>query len=313
MKIDVKYTGNIINLPAACADFAEKATKEDFVVIINLLRYNNYFDGFENFIVEFSSKINMNIEKVKTSLKFWQNAGVLEIDSFGSLDTNMVTDTFSNAVPTYTGAQISQFIEKNKEIATLFYNCQSIMGKEFNAHDHNNIIYLKSYYKFDDDFIMLLIAHCVELDKANWEYIRKTAKNLYDTGVDTYRKLERHFEDRKNNNSLEFKIRKLFGMGDREFTKAEKEVISKWINMEIDINLLQKAYEITVDKTGKSSLKYTAKIIENWNSNGIKTVEQAEEAQNKHKEKMSMSTFDTNDFFEAALKRSYEEFYKEDK
>ena len=306
MKIDIKYSGNIINLPASVADFAEKATKDDFIVIINLLRYNSYLDGFENFVEEFASKINMNIQKVILSLKFWSDVGVIDIDSFDALCEGMVTDTVSNTMPTYTGAQISNFIKNNKEIETLFYSCQALMGKEFNTHDYNNVLYLKSYYKFDDDFIMLLIAHCAEMEKANWAYIRKTAKNLYDNGIDTYKKLEKHFEDRKNINSLEFKIRSLFGMGNREFTKAEKEIISKWISVSVDMALLGKAYEITVDKTGKASLRYTAKILENWLSNGIKTVEEAEKASNDYKERNKPSSFDTGDFFEAALKRSYE-------
>ena len=48
------------------------------------------------------------------------------------------------------------------------------------------------------------------------------------------------------------------------------------------------------------------KILENWQLAGIKTVEEAEESLASFKSKQNMSSFDTDDFFEAALKRSNE-------
>lgn len=307
MKIDIKYSGNIINLPASVADFVERATKNDLAVIISLAKNMAYASSFENYIADFAKNLGMSVDEVKKSLVFWSECAVISVDSFDSLVTDMVTDnpTLSNALPSYTGEQIAKFVERNKDMASLFYNCQSIMGKVFNAHDHNNIIYLKNFYKFDDEFILLLLAHCVEVGKPNWAYVRKTAANLYDQGIDTYDKLEAHFADRKNKRSLEYKIRKLFSIGEREFSKSEKEVIGKWISADISIKLLEKAYDITVDKTSKASVKYAAKIIDNWLSVGITTPEQADEAEKKYKEKQSASTFKTDDFFEAALKRSY--------
>ncbi len=307
MKIDIKYSGNIINLPASVADFVGKATKNDLAVILGLAGNMGYTSSFENYIAEFAKNLGMSVDEVKKSLIFWSDCKVISVDSFDSLVSDMVTDnpTLTNALPSYTGEQIAKFVEKNEGTASLFYNCQNIMGKVFNAQDHNNVIYLKSFYKFDDEFILLLIAHCVEVGKPNWAYIRKTAANLYDQGIDTYEKLEAHFADRKNKRSLEYKIRKLFSIGEREFSKTEKEVIGKWINADINIKLLEKAYDITVDKTSKASVKYADKIIENWLSVGITTPEQADEAEKKYKEKQSASSFQTDDFFEAALKRSY--------
>ena len=133
-----------------------------------------------------------------------------------------------------------------------------------------------------------------------------------DNGIDTYKKLETHFADRKNEKSLEYKIRKLFGIGEREFIKTERAVFEKWIENGIDFELIGLAYEITVEKTGKSSPRYANKIIENWMSSGIKTAEEAKEAQSKYKSKQREETFDADDFFEAALKRSYSDMEDDD-
>ena len=302
MKIDINYSGKILNLPSSVADLAPDASREDLCVIISLFANPDYLSSFDSYISAFSEKIGIGVEKINKSLKYWQSNGVISIT--GELVDDEITSQ-SATIPTYTGAQIAKFVEKNEDIRSLFITCQAILGKDFNTHDHNNIIFLKSYYKFGNEFIMLLLAHCKEIDKANWQYIRKTAKNLYDEGIDTYTRLEEHFADRKNKTTLEYKIRKLFGIGTREFSKTEKEKIDRWTNAGLDIEFIRLAYDITVDKTGKISLAYCAKIIENWLSCGITTASAAQENERQRKESSAGSSFNTDDFFEAALNRSY--------
>ena len=75
--------------------------------------------------------------------------------------------------------------------------------------------------------------------------------------------------------------------------------------MKINPDLLKMAYDITIDKTSKPSLKYAAKIIDNWLVDGITTPDMATEVENRRIESKKSSSFDTDDFFEAALRRSY--------
>jgi DnaD/phage-associated family protein len=91
----------------------------------------------------------------------------------------------------------------------------------------------------------------------------------------------------------------------RELTPKEKSIVEKWSDAGLDIEYIKEAYNITVSKTQKASLNYCAKIVDNWLSNGIKTVENIKESEDAFKQKSSLSTFETDDFFEAALTRSY--------
>ena len=311
MKIEIKYTGSILNLPSRVADLAPTVSKEDLQVIICLFGYSEYFASFENAIPLIAEKLTISCEDVKNSLVFWAKAGVISADDLGDFESKMVTEV-SSGNPTYTGAQIEAYIANNKRMGELFKECQSVLGKDFNTHDYNNVINLKQYYKFSSAYILLLLAHCVDIGKTNWAYIRKLASEFYDNGIDTYKKLDKHFANRKNEKSLEFKIRRLFGIGEREFIKTERAVFDKWIENNIDFGLIELAYEITIEKTGKSSPRYADKIIENWMSSGIKTVEEAKEAQEKFKSKQRAETFDADDFFEAALKRSYSDTEDDD-
>ena len=58
-----------------------------------------------------------------------------------------------------------------------------------------------------------------------------------------------------------------------------------------------------------------AKILENWHNSGIKTLEDAERSLEdyKNKHQIQMSTFDTDEFLEAALKRSNEKMLERKK
>ena len=306
MKLEIKYTGSILNLPSRVADLAPTVSKEDLQVIISLFAYMEYFSNFENAIPMIAEKLTISCEDVKSSLQFWAKAGVLSIDGLNEFESKMITESSSGGVPSYTGNQIQAYIEKNKKMGELFEECQNVLGKVFNKHDFDNVIHLKEYYKFSSAYILLLLAHCVDIGKTNWAYIRKLSNEFYDNGITTYKKLDQHFADRKNEQSLEYKIRKLFGIGEREFIKTEKAVFEKWIKSGIDFELITLAYEITVEKTQKASPRYADKIIDNWLSNGIKTAEEANKAQEQYKNKQKAETFDADDFFEAALKRSYD-------
>jgi len=307
MKIEIKYTGSIINLPSRVADLAPSVSKEDLQVIICLFNYMEFLSSFENAIPQIADKLTISCDDVKSSLVFWAKAGVITIDGLDEFESKMITESNQGGTPTYTGAQIEAYMAKNKRIGELFKECQDILGKTFNTHDYNNVINLKQYYKFSSAYILLLLAHCVDIGKTNWAYIRKLASEFYDNGIDTYKKLDKHFADRKNEKSLEFKIRRLFGIGEREFIKTEKAVFEKWIEGKLDFELIELAYEITVEKTGKSSPRYANRIIENWIASGIKTVTEARDAQESYKNKQRNDTFDADDFFEAALRRSYSE------
>ena len=156
----------------------------------------------------------------------------------------------------------------------------------------------------------MLCAHCAELGKKSLRYIEKTAFSLYDGGIVTPDALADYIEKVNLQRSAEGKIRSLFGMKDRELTTKEKKFIEKWIvTFGYDIEIIKKAYEKTVDAIHEPSPAYANSILERWNKEGLKTLSDIEAAE---AEKLpGEGSFDTDDFFEAALKRSMANMKKE--
>ena len=116
---------------------------------------------------------------------------------------------------------------------------------------------------------------------------------------------------------MEGKIKELYGMGARALTTKQKGYIDSWINgMGYSFEMIRRAYEVTADSTERVNMSYTNTILERWNSEGIRTLEDVERSDKEYQAQKSKSTsgkkqskgtassFDTDEFFEAAIRRS---------
>lgn len=306
MKISIKYSGGIINLPDTVSNNLCEAGEAELKVILEIFAFSSHFNDFDMVLPLLAERLDLTLNEVSGALKFWQGAGVLSIEGAPEASASAISATSArtNEAPSYTGDQILGMVEKNPDFKMLADCAQNVLGKSFTPTDFSSLLEIKEFYGFSDEYILMLLQHCVESDKASWAYIRKTSKILFDEGVDTYERLESHLAARKNKRSFEYKIRKLFGVGYREFTKRERTYFDKWVELKHSFDLVKRAYEISVDNGKGTSWSYIAKILENWHTQGIKTVEDAEKSLASYKSKATMSSFDTDDFFEAALKRS---------
>ncbi len=267
-------------------------------------------------------------DELREAFSFWRGAGVIEpVDGSRPADNNNNPDNAENLLdetqkeeqplkkklqrneelPNYTSSELSDILEKREDAATLINECQNIIGKVFNVREINILMGFVDYLCLDFEYIMMLLSYCVSIGKKTLHYAEKTAFALYDAGICDTSALEAELKRRENSAAAEGKIRALFGIGDRAFTTKEKKFISMWVNeMGYPIEIITKAYEITADATGKGSFPYTNSVLERWNAAGLRTLEAIEESYKKpaapddHHE----GSFDTDSFFDAAVKRA---------
>ncbi len=208
--------------------------------------------------------------------------------------------------PEYTASEISDMMRENRLLASLIDACQQTLGKVFNAAENNVIITLNSQLGLDGEYILLLLAYCAEKDKKNLTYIQRMAADLVEKGVLTPSQLEEELLRRDEAKSGEGALRRMFGMGARALTKKESEIFTLWIcDRKHSLELIKEAYERTVAKAGKASVPYCNTILEDWFANGIKTPEEARAAaEGKKTAAQVRGSFETDDFFGAALNRS---------
>lgn len=224
-------------------------------------------------------------------------------------------------LPNYTSDQISTYFEEHPDTASFIEESQNVWGKMFNTHEVNILLGLVDYLGLDWEYVLILLSYCRKLSERrgttkSLHYVETVAFGFYDEGVCDATSLQEKLRQMEQMAETEGQLRSLFGMGTRSLSTTEKRSFSAWLyDYGYGMDIIRRAYEIAVDAIGEPKIKYINSILSSWNSHDIKTLEEANaffEAENRRRGKgkgdtarQVGSTFDTNDFFEAALRRNF--------
>ena len=148
------------------------------------------------------------------------------------------------------------------------------------------------------------------MEKKSLRYAEKMALTLHDEGITECSVLEDRLQRIELMASSIGKIRAMFGLSSRALTAKEKAMVENWVcQMQYSDSVLRLAYETTVNAINKPSIPYANTVLERWYAEGYRTVEDVERALAEYRRKKTEGngSFDVDDFFEAALKRTYGE------
>ena len=317
MKYTINYGNGTCVLPASVLDSMKRASAVDMRVLTYLCAKGGDFD-----IKKLCRACGCDEDEARDALAFWRGAGVIEADKSGAKKKSKKAAAepaekkaepqkspklrSADELPNYTSDQLGDILEKRQDIVMLIDECQNIVGKLFTAKEINIIIGLCDYLELDCEYIMILMTYCASIGKKTLHYVEKTAFGLYDAGICTAEQLSDEIDRREKVAGIEGRIRSLFGLGTRAFTTKEKKFIAAWVNdFGYGADIIEKAYELTVNSAGNASIPYANSIIERWNAEGLRTLEAIEESYKKNDEaKTPNSSFDTDSFFDAAVLRS---------
>ena len=316
MKYLINYGNSVINIPReAVLDKLSSAGEAELKFLIRFVSDPAVQSDYEANADTLSKEIGIDRSTLDASLAFWRGAGVISLQSESDTPPMKAVRKVARYAdaPAYTGEELSRIIDEN-DLACVIDECQRMMGKVFNVTEVNRIAALGSYLGLSGEYILTLFAYCAEHNKLSLKYTEKLAYNLYDKGIDTVDALEEYIKLEEEKRSLEARLRALFGWGDRSLTPTEKKHLASWSEeYSYTFDVITEAYNITVENTGKLALPYLSKILANWHSKGYRSLDDVHSAlaeyertkQEKQNEDRKDS-FDVDEFFELALKRSRE-------
>ena len=322
MKIKLNYETEAMVLPISLLEHTDKATKKDLRALLALAAEPMARVDLEAAMPLVMARSGLKQAELEASLAFWRGTGLLLLDEAdeqvqpapkpeavaaqGDAEQTKPLVVADQGLPLYSGDELSAVLERRAGLASLIDESQRVLGKIFNTSEVRVIAGMVDYLSLDDDYILLLLSHCVRMDKKSLRYAEKMAVSLYDEGITNAKELELRLHRIEVMASAAGKIRAMFGISSRALTTREKEMIEKWLcTMCFEDDVLQKAYEITVDSTGKASIPYANKILERWYAEGYRSLSDVEGAIAEYRRKKNEGSFDVDDFFEAALKRTY--------
>lgn len=227
-------------------------------------------------------------------------------------------------LPHYTTDQLATLLETHAETAHWLDECQRIFGKIFNTLEVNTILGFVDYLGLDWEYVMTLLSYHVSVQEQrgmpkSLRAVEKMAFDFYDREIRTTGELQSEIRRLKFFAETEGKLRTLFGMGERSLTPKEKKYFSAWLyDFGFGMDIIRLAYDVTVDATGNANINYMNSVLSNWNKDGLRTpeaikaadeahkAETAEKTRNKKKQtEQPKGSFDTDDFFAAAVRRSF--------
>ncbi|MCH5199425.1 MAG: DnaD domain protein [Oscillospiraceae bacterium] len=312
-EINLGIWNGIFCVPNAVADDCLKLARgNDLKVLLYLLRNA----GAEFDVKEIAEYLSITEEQVEESASFWKQRGIIDFNESGELvpskakmssnvkkTTNKASsDSVLDSVrkieldrtPDFTPKEIASTVRGNEKADYLFKHCEMLYGRPLKHNEQRTLMIILEDACLPVEVAMVLIDYCFSVNKATPAYMRAVALDWVDTGIITIDKAEEKAAELKNLDNAIIRFKKMFEVTSA-FSKQQKECIDKWVNVfGFSDEMVNEAYQITLNATGKLAFQYMNKILEGWHANGITTVEQLNEQEKKHSEKRTNSSFDAN-------------------
>ncbi len=244
----------------------------------------------------------LHVERAEllASVKYWRGAGVITNTraSVAPQKENEENTAHKGGVITHSGVEeysndeLADVIERR--VGTAFIDeAQKAMGKMFNKNEVGKLIGIVDQLGFEEEAVLAILSYCVRIGKKSVSYAEKIAVSFHDEDVSSAAQVHAQIDFLERRNTSIEKIRGLFGFGGRALSPTEKKLFASWTeDYGFDFDVVEKAYNITVDAIHDPAPKYTDKILKNWYEKGLRNVEEidtyiAEEKQNNEQKARS--------------------------
>lgn len=323
MKLTFQYGSGVLVLPSeAVLARAGQATKQNLLLLLRLAASPAVCADYAAGADHLAAEAGVSRAELDRALSFWQGAGVIAVED-GEPDAKpsasaevpaeppkpLVRET---ELPHYSTEQMTALLEGRAEAKSLVDAAQQTFGKMFTTMETNIVLGMLDYLSLEEEYILILLAWCAGQGKKSMRYAEKVAIGLWDEGIRDAEALNTYLRRREAHESLGGKIRAIFGAEGRTLTQKEKNAVRRWIeDYRYTAEIVSRAYELTVNAIAKPSIPYADSILTRWHAAGFETIEEidadiAARVQDRQKgEGSPPSSFDTDEFFEDALRRSY--------
>ncbi len=265
---------------------------------------------------EISEKLDLLESDIIKAFQYWTEQGLMDFQQdennhiFISFQMPFSKDNKENKLkstnnktihihhetrPNYSPEELSIYM-KNPEISQLFKIAERYLGRMLNHNDLKVLYSLYDWLRLPVDVIELLLEHCISNNHRSIRYIEKVAITWAEEGINSLEKAKLRI---KVFNEDYRKIMKTFGLN-RAPAPFEIELMNKWIKeLNTPIEIILEACERTIAQIQEPSFKYANSIINNWNKNGVKSLEDIKvlDAAYLQKKSLQNNSSNTNDYY----------------
>ena len=280
--------------------------------------------------------------RAKSALRYWEEVGVLRAEAEAWVKPPKRSDE-AEEMP---AAEIAKTINE-LELSAFIDQCQQVVGHIFNTRELNSLTALIEEMPFSQEYLLTLVGYTrkkVKNKRFSVRYLEKVAHSMLERDCLTVEALNEYLARAERFSAEEWRLRRLFGIGERKLGSREEECFLRWTGDYLyGEEIIGIAYDITVNQTGKVSLPYIDKLLASFHAAGCRTVREVEEHLDKERAEHAAratakrtggkgktdktfetgagendpsatkgSSFRPDDYLSAALRRSYGDDGKEE-
>lgn len=224
---------------------------------------------------EIADALNVSDETIDDAFNFWESVGVLSGGQGAVLHTavagnrpNLPAAGNSSSNFNLRPTEIAERIRTSEQIRNLFIIAEASLGRLLNSTDQRSLIWIHEYLGMSIDVILMLVQYCVSLGKDSIMYIEKVAFEWQEKNIRTIDDAQNEIQSHQLFEAYEKKI--LFSLGiNSKPSENQVEIFKNWYDKNISSELIECAYNRTMDSIGRLSIPYMNSIIMSWNEKGI--------------------------------------------
>lgn len=307
LKINFGVWNDIFAVPSSIVDNYIKTASGDYLKLLLCILRNG---GNDLSPAELSSLSGLSEELVEDGIDFWKQRQVIFSDENEiSLSQEMLPANKREVVATTTAQRSVKKIEQSpnflpKEIAGavndsenvryLFSRVEQLYGRALKHIEQNTVMSIIEYNGLPVEVALILIEYCCSVGKNTPAYMKAVATDWMERGIITIELAEQQIVVLNQINDAEKRFRKKFEVHSA-FSKQQRELIQKWVvDFSFDDEMIEEAYELTLNGAGKLSFGYMDKILTDWYSKGVKSKKTLEAVSQKRADDNKPS-FDINE------------------
>ncbi len=314
-RLNLGVWNNVFAVPSYVVDNCLKtAGGEHIKVLLYMLRNA----GNELSAEEIASAAGVSADTVEEALIFWEERGVIgkngaeitpKTGKSVPASPAPVTDSRTVARAKLTSdiqfppREIARTVNGDDAFRCLCSTFERLSGRPTKHSERNTLMVITDEIGLPSEVALMLVEYCFSIDKATPAYMKTVALDWVECGIDNIAKAEERISVLTARNTLEGKLRSKFRMTSA-FSQKQKEFIAGWAEAGISDELIDEAYERTLNATGKLSFPYMDTILKAWAEKGYTSPAQI--TAEKPAQTGTETSFDIN----ALEQSSYERYRK---
>lgn len=295
--INTGQWSSLFAVPVSVVDeYIKLAGGHSLKVLLYVLRNSNRSISKE----ELSSALNIDGESIDDAFNFWESVGILSSDKGVAKSSANIA---ANSSPAPAAPQIQQQpaapvqdnrpvravyeksserfalrpseiaerVRSSEQIKNLFMIAEESLGKMLNNTEQSSLVWIHEYLGLNIDVILMLVQYLSSVGRGNIAYIEKIAFDWHDKNINSLREAQNEIQRMQQFSSYKSKILAAVGINTNP-SANQLEFMNEWYDKGISFELVECAYNRTMDSIGRLSFPYMNSIIMTWKQKNISTL-----------------------------------------